>query len=218
MGKTLIINKEQLDEIIEGTPYLDTTEKGDIPSNIHLNQVTTGGGVKPTDAVDPQTGKGHARPYTTDKAADAMGPPTNNWSLKGRTGQFGGIPIAAPLEERYSKKEFEEKLLAEMNSQLQNITMTANITDADNPNTPIQISGKEGKLAKEKTLAKQRGDTQTYNAISKVLDGRRAAIKNSKRFNAEAGMPNQFQKAGGTKIAGNGQAHTKKAQPGVITY
>ena len=218
MGKTLIINKEQLDEIIDGTPYLDTTEKGNIPPNSHLNVTTTSGGVLPSDFADPKTGKGHAKPYKTDDAADAMGPPTNNWSLKGRTGQFGGIPIAAPLEERYSKKEFEAKLLSEMNSQLQNITMTANITNQQDPNNPIQISGKEGKLAKEKTLAKQRGDVQTYNAISKVLDGRRQAIKNSKKINAQAGMVNQFQKPGGNKIMGNGQAHTKKNEPGIVTY
>ena len=216
MSKTLIISKKQLDEIVDGTPYLDDNEKGDMPQHMHLNQITTGGGVSPANSSDPSTGKGHSRPATTDDVAGEMGPPTNNWSLKGRTGQFGGIPIAAPLEEVYSKKDFEQKVLSEMNSELQNITMTATLPCEDGTN--INIIGKEGKLAKDKTLAKQRGDKETYNAISRVLDGRRAQIKAGKQARAAAGVPNQFQKAGGTKTTGNGQAHSKKNEPGIVVY
>ena len=197
MSRTLILTEKQLNEIIDGTPYLDTTDKG-MPENMHLNQTSVTGGVK------------NPKPVTSDEIGKWEGQSTNNWSTnRGGSGKLAGIPIAAPLEETYTKKEFEAKMLSEMNDQLNGITMTASMPNDSNPASPIMISGKEGKLAKEKTLAKQRGDKQTYDAISRTLDGQRRRIWSDKKAKEAAGMPNQFQKPGGTRNNG-GKAHSKK--------
>ena len=202
MARTLILTEKQLNEIIDGTPYLDTTDKG-MPENMHLNQTSISGGV---DTKDPKF-----KP-TTDNVTKMMGPPTNFWPGSKCTsgGRPAGIPVAGgALEESYTKKEFEEKMLNELNSQLNNINMTATMPNDDNPANPFTISGKEGKLAKLKTQAKQSGDRETYFAIDKILKAQRERIKSDKKAKAAAGMPNQFQKPGGTRNNG-GKAHTKK--------
>jgi len=202
MARTLILTQKQLNEIVNGNgAYLDNTNP--VPDNIHLNQEFVSGGI---DTKDPKF-----KP-TGDKVVDMMGEPTNFWpgSKCSSGGRITGIPIAGgALEESYTKKEFEEKMLNELNSQLDNINMTATMPNDDNPANPFQISGKEGKLAKYKTLAKQSGNKEAYAAISKTLDNQRARIKSDKKAKAAAGMPNQFQKPGGTRNNG-GKAHTKK--------
>ena len=63
-----------------------------------------------------------------------------------------------------------------------------------------------------------------YNAVSGVLNRETGAIKARKTARMNLGMPNQFQKPGGTKNSGNGKAHTKKkvvdpnVGTGFITY
>lgn len=197
MARTLILTEKQLHEIIDGTPYLDTTDKG-MPENMHLNQTTVAGGVK------------NPKPITSDEVGEWEGQSTNNWTIHGAgAGKPSGIPIAAPMEESYTKKDFEEKMLNELNDQLNGINMQAAIPNQNNPSDPFTISGKEGKLAKLKTQAKQSGNRQAYFAIDKTLRAQRERIKSDKKAKAAAGMPNQFQKPGGTRNNG-GTAHTKK--------
>ena len=196
MAKTLILSEKQINEIIDGTPYLDTDDKG-MPENMYLNQTSVTGGIK------------NPKPITGDEISKWEGQPTNNWTIHGAgAGKPSGIPIVG-LGEVYTKKDFEEKMLMEMNSQLNNINMNVSIPNDNNPNQPFNLNGKEGKLAKYKTLAKQSGDRETYAAISKVLDSQRARIKSDKQTKAAAGMTNQFQKPGGVK-KNTGTAHTKK--------
>ena len=145
-----------------------------------------------------------------------MGAATNNWGIGGgRRGTIVhgynagvGMPVAA-LEETYTKKDFEAKMLAEMNSQLNGINMTATQMNPVNPANPMVIQGKETSLAKRKTEAKQNGDVEQYKAVSKALDAQRNMVKQRKQTNQALGMPNQFQKAGGTKDQ-SGTAHTAK--------
>ena len=201
MARTLILTDKQLNEIIGGTPYLDTTESG-MPENGYLNQTTSSGGV---DTKDPRF------KANTDNVVKMMGPPTNHWPGSKCTsgGRITGIPVAAGISESYTKKEFEEKMLNELNDQLNGINMQATIPNENNPSDPLTISGKEGKLAKYKTLAKQSGNKEAYFAIDKALKVQRDRIKSDKKAKAAAGMPNQFQKPGCTKNNG-GKAHTPK--------
>ena len=204
MGKKLIISEEQLEEIIGG-PYLKEpgTDNG-MADNAYSNEVVTAGNVD-----DP-------RPAIGDEIQQNMGAATNNWTIGGgRRGNIVhgynagvGMPIAA-LEEVYTKKDFEAKMLAEMNSQLQGVNMTATQINPANPANPIVIKGQESALAKRKTLAKQSGDVEEFKAVSKALDAQRNMIKQRKKTNQQMGMENQFQKAGGTKSQ-SGTAHTPK--------
>ncbi len=211
MVKTLLLTQRQLDEIINGTPYLDTTGNG-MPSNIHSNEVSVeAGGVE-----EPHT------PYdkapTTDDITKMMGPPTNHWpgpGFGGKGSRSSGLPIAAGLGESYTKKEFEKMMLQELNDQLNGITMTATIPNQADPTNPTVISGKEGKLAKDKSEALARGDKQTAFAIDKALSAQRNRIKSGKEVRTQMGMTNQYQKAGGTKNNG-GTAHTAKNNDNMV--
>lgn len=208
MAKTLILTNEQLNEIIDGTPYLDLTDNG-LPDNIHSNETTEGGG-----------GVKGVKPHTSDEVGKWMGQSTNNWSTtRGGSARLGGIPIVGmgQLEEVYTKKDFEEKMLKEMNSQLKGMNMTATIPNPNDPENPIVISGQENELAKQKTIAKQNGDKQTYDALNRTLSAQRERIKSGKKTRAAAGMPNQFQKPGGTRNNG-GKAHTPKNDNLIHTF
>ena len=189
MAKTLILSEKQLNEIIGGTPYLDTTTKGMSP-NIHSNEVTVTGGIE-NDKV-----------MTVIKEIAAS-------IDKNSAGKPSGIPIVGmgQLEETYTKKDFEKMMLQELNDQLANMNMSASLPTGE-PGNSFQISGKEGKLAKYKTLAKQSGNRQAYMAISKTLDNQRARVKSDKKAKAAAGMPNQFIKPHAKNTGGT--AHTKK--------
>ena len=62
-----------------------------------------------------------------------------------------------------------------------------------------------------------------YAAVCRVLDRETGMIKTRKTVRKNAGMANQFQKAGGSKESGNGKAHSKKVKDpnvgtGFITY
>lgn len=205
MPKKLIISEEQLEEIINGTPYLADkgTDNGMAP-NAYSNEIVTAGNVD------------NPRPATGQEIGKNMGAATNNWGIGGgRRGTIVhgynagvGMPVAA-LEETYTKKDFEAKMLAEMNSQLNGINMTATQMNPVNPANPMVIQGKETSLAKRKTEAKQNGDVEQYKAVSKALDAQRNMVKQRKQTNQALGMPNQFQKAGGTKDQ-SGTAHTAK--------
>ena len=197
MAKTLILSEKQLNEIIGGTPYLDTTTKGMSP-NIHSNEVTVTGGIENDKVI------------TGDEIGKWEGQSTNNWTIHGAgAGKPSGIPIVGmgQLEETYTKKDFEKMMLQELNDQLANMNMSASLPTGE-PGNSFQISGKEGKLAKYKTLAKQSGNRQAYMAISKTLDNQRARVKSDKKAKAAAGMPNQFIKPHAKNTGGT--AHTKK--------
>lgn len=207
MAKKLVISEEQLEEIINGTPYLNApgTDNG-MPENIYSNEIVTAGNVD------------NPVPQTTDRVQKWAGRSTNNWTVGG--GQRGtvvngynagvGMPVAA-LEEVYTKKDFEAKMLAEMNQQLNGIKMTATQVNPANPANPIVMKGNESALAKRKTLAKQSGDVEEFKALDKTLSAQRQMVKQRKQTNKNMGMENQFQKAGGTKD-GLGTAHTAKNQ------
>lgn len=197
MAKTLILSQKQLNEIIDGTPYLDVTDKG-MPSNSHSNEVDVTGGVK------------SPKPITSDEIADWAGQSTNNWTIHGAgAGKPSGIPIVGmgQLEEVYTKKDFEKMMLQELNDELNNLNMSAEVSTGV-PGESFTISGKEGKLAKYKTLAKQSGNREVYMALDKALNAQRARVKSDKQTKANAGMPNQFIKPHNKNTGG--KAHTKK--------
>lgn len=201
MAKTLILTDKQLNEIIDGSPYLDDVQDS-MPENGYLNQQTISGGV---DTEDPKF-----KP-TSDSIGKMMGPPTNHWPGAKCTssGRITGIPIAAGLGESYTKKDFEKKMLQELNRDLANITMTATIPNPDDPYNPKTITGDENMLSTRKSRAEKAGDEDTAKAIDVTLNVQRQRIKSGKKIRQQMGMPNQFQKPGGTKNNG-GTAHTKK--------
>lgn len=202
MAKTLILTQEQLNEIIDG-PYLTNDKTGD---NIHLNEPSIeGGGVKEPKMAD-------GMPPMTDTVVKMMGPPTNHWpgpGFGGRGSRMSGIPTAAGLEETYTKREFEKKMLNELNDQLNGIDMTAVIPNPSDPTNPTLITGSENMLSTQKNRAEQSGDTIKADAIGKTLDAQRNRISSGKKMRSQMGMPNQYQKPGGTRNNG-GKAHTPK--------
>ena len=211
MAKTLILTQEQLNEIIQGSSelgaYLNTTGNG-FPPNGHSNETTvTAGGVEGDDHLP------NGKKPTTDDVTDMMGPPTNHWpgpGFGGRGGRVSGIPTAAGLGEVYTKRDFEKKMLQELNDQLAGVEMTAAVPNPSDPANPTLVTGDENKLSTELSRAKQSGEDLTAGAIQKTLNAKRGQIKNQKEINSKVfGMPNQYQKAGGRRNTG-GKAHTPK--------
>ena len=198
MGKTLVIDEEQLREIIDG-PYLEDSDDNDF---IYHNIVATGGGVSPSDF-----GK---KPEIADDAAEEMGKNTGFWpNTRGDATRSGLGVMTGYVCETYNKKEFEAKILSELNSRLAHKTMTVPVRDNDG-NIVNTVQGSENMLSKRMHDDKKRNPRE-YKAIRDELDRQRGLIKATKKANTAAGMANQFQKAGGTKT-GFGTAHTPKAE------
>ena len=219
MAKTILLTQKQLNEIIAGTGYFSDSSASDVGlgsdeseskqgTNIYSNEISvTGGGVK-----HPQMPTG--KPVTSDDIEKMEGEPTNFWpgARSGTGGKvtMAGIPIGTGFYESYSKRDFEKKMLQELNDQLAGVEMTAAVPNPSDPTNPTLITGDENKLSTDLARAKQSGDKLTANAIQKTLDAKRGQIKAGKELRSKVlGMNNQYQKAGGTRNTG-GKAHSQK--------
>ena len=206
MGKTLVINEEQFEGITNGGFYA-----GDEGDNKYLghNIVTVGGGVSPSDF-----GK---KPEIADDLADELGKNTGFWpNTRGDSTRSGLGVMTGYMCETYSKKDFEAKMLSELNSKLANKVMTIPVRDNDG-NIVSTIQGDENELNQRMRRAKKNNNTKEFKAIRTELDRQRGLIKATKKANAAAGLGNQFQKAGGTKD-GFGTAHTPKDDSSLGIY
>ena len=197
MGKTLVIDEEQLREIIEDGEYLKDSDDNDF---IHHNVVTVDGGA-------PQKAPGE-KVDTADDMADREGKNTGFWpNTRGDSTRSGLGVMTGYCCETYKKKDFEAQLLSELNSKLANRVMTVPVRDNDG-NIVNTVQGDENMLAKRMHDDRKKNPRE-FKAIKDELDRQRGLIKATKYANKNAGQSNQFQKAGGTKT-GLGTAHTPK--------
>lgn len=203
--RTFILTEQQLSEIL-GTnmSYLDNVDS-DFAQN-GSNEVYTG---EKTDTND-------AEPITTDKYSKARVINFGPWMTGGRSGYahytYGG-----------------SGRVMESNSDLEGTTLTI---DNDDPNGKMSYTAattKKSEMEKLKNAANKgdksaetqfnnRGGDETLNKINRTLDNKTGLVKRWKQNKKNMGDTNAFQKPGGTKNAGNGQAHTKKVSGGFLHY
>lgn len=217
--KKVIFTEEQLNEIIGGdTTYLDAADK-DFREFAGHNEVTVGG----KDGLNRQD----AEPIIGDKISDAMGR-SDNWFTISRAKSFG-VPI--PI---YCSKENEGETINESNSDLEGQRFQVDPTTMRNL-ACVSGNGKgSGRLknilrdgsvsyTEATTLKnlldkadpngeeyKNMGGKVLHDFINRTLENRTGIIRRGKENMKDLGFENQFQKAGGTKQSGNGQAHTSK--------
>ncbi len=184
-------------------------EDSDDNDFLHHNIVTVGGGVSPSDFDE--------KPEIADDLADELGKNTGFWpNTRGDSTRSGLGVMTGYMCETYSKKEFEAKMLSELNSKLANKVMTIPVRDNDG-NIVSTIQGDENELNQRMRRAKKNNNGKEFKAIRTELDRQRGLIKATKKANTAAGLGNQFQKAGGTKD-GFGTAHTPKDDTSLNLY
>ena len=217
MKRKLVLSEEQLAEICGW----DEGENNTIPSNMYANQTTTTGGMGD-------------KPITTDEYSDWVSKQGHFLTINGYPGYGyssygnpayqgyadrelddvddvfpdehpdGGYPQVVTTIYEGKKKDWETIRLNETNSRLDNRKITAVVGSGPDAE---KFTESEGNLAVMKTRAKERGDKEMYDGVSKALNNQRDQIRRTKENSL---MPNAFQKPGGTKNHGNGMAHTKK--------
>lgn len=227
MGKTIIISERQLNEILGAdSSYLDNME-GDFKEFNGDTEVSVSGKLSKKKDGDPMTGDDYA-------------------STLSKTYGFNGTSRHQPLVMNCSaekKKTLSENvpmgqgrtwtIPEELYSQLQNncrmYNGDKNAAGWDRLNNLInQRNIKYDEMKQLKSFFEREGkkDINNYNLIGgekmeqwvqNSLKSYRGAVESDKANRAAMGFENVYQKAGGTKNSGNGQAHTKKNNNG-ITY
>ena len=219
--KKVIFSQSQLNEIIGGdVTYLDAADK-DFREFGGYNEVSVGG----KDGLN----KKDADPVVSDRIANAMGR-GDNWFTVSRAKTLG---VAVPV---YCSKENEGSVLSESNSELEGQRFTLD------PTTKQQLACVHGngkgsgrlenilkdgsvsyteattlknlmdKLSPDSEEYKNMGGKPLHDFINRTLQNKTGIIKRGKENMRNLGFENQFQKAGGTKESGNGQAHTSKVK------
>lgn len=132
-------------------------------------------------------------------------------------------------EKYFNKSDLE--YLFESNSELEGRKFK---TNDGSMNSYTNLTTKKSELKKKLSdLVNQNASKEqirsvksAYAAVCRILDRETGMIKSRKTARMNAGMPNQFQKAGGTKDSGNGKRHSAKKNmtedpnvgTGIITY
>lgn len=220
MGKKkIIISQKQLDEICGGnSAYLDNVEN-DFAQNGN-NEVYTG------DKLDNHD----ADPLTTDKLAKTMRRDSSLWGL----GRYN--KASTPIFLSCSKKEWKEQALNESNSSLEgtNISISptterfitgkgaganavenggvsyTNATTIKSRMNKLQKQANAGDVAAQQKYNEMGGE-EFHKNIEKTLDDKTSIIQRDKENRSKnLNQQNVFQKPGGKKISGNGQAHSGK--------
>lgn len=191
MAKTLVVTEEQLNEIINGTPYLKNNTDG-VPEHIYSNETFASG---PSDIVD--------EPATTKKIADMLTPDSTTLHHKGSTAP-GGYRMA----ESYSKKDFEKKMLQELNKDLAGKQMTVVIPNQQDPTNPFTMTGDENYLHVAEIRAEKEGNKTVSDAIGQKLDAERRGVKDWKKTLSKMGIKQQIRPHQKNK---GGKAHTPKS-------
>lgn len=237
--KTLILREDQFNEICGlNTSYLDN------PSDFAKDGTTQ---IRTDGAVSDSFGgkEDYSDPMTGDDYSDSMAPETlwavlfrngghglwGHWGSGMRTSHLSGVDKAFTDEfeddEVYNNFPDDEnfrKELDESNSELEGRSWNGNsYTNLTTKKT--QYKQQLAAMRNSNAPAQQIKRVQAaYNAVSGVLNRETGAIKARKTARKNMGMPNQFQKPGGSKNSGNGKAHTRKKTidpnvgTGFITY
>lgn len=226
--KTIILTQKQLDEIVGGdSTYLDNVDSDFVQDGV--NSVYTG---EKTDDSD-------TKPVTSDKFAKQIRRPSGFYGLD------RNIQMGQPVMIACSKSTWEKRnLVKEDNSELVNTNfgigqstkdniVAANNSAGANAVKNGNVSYGNAKVIKSRMnkLQKQaqKGDVgaqQKYqnmggkvlqDAVTQKLDNATSLVKRDKENRSNMGFNNVYQKPGGTKNSGNGEAHSTKNNP-LITY
>ena len=225
MGKTIIISERQLTEILGAdSSYLDSME-GDFKEFNGHTEVSVNG--KLSDKSDGE-------PLTTDEYGSKK-MLTNGWGTTARQQPLVmncGVEKKTLVENLPMGQERTWTIPEELYSQLQNNRQmyngNKNASGWDRLNNLINqrnVKYNEMKRLKSFFDREAKNDPNNYNLIGgkdmeqwvqNSLKSYRGAVATDKASKSAMGFENVYQKAGGTKNVGNGQAHTKKNNG--ITY
>lgn len=220
--KTIILTQKQLDEIVGGNmAYFDD---GSEYTEDATNQVYTD---KPDSKKTTVTG---------DKIARSRRRESSFYGLN------RNIQTKQPVMIACSKSDWEKKNLNEENQDLVNrtfhfgqseknkmpgISNSAGANAAENGISYTNATTIKSRMNKLQQQA-QKGDAQAQqkyqnmggkvlqDTVEKKLDNATTISKRDKENRSNMGFNNVYQKPGGTKVSGNGKAHTPKNA--VITY
>lgn len=217
-NKKIILSQKQLDEIVGGnTAYLDNLDNDFVKNG--NNEVYTGEKMDDKDA----------KPVTTDKIAKMKSLEYGPWMPDGRGGSKGSLDYSNHMI-TCSKKEWAKKnLVSEINSNLANRKNfggengktydTASVEKARYNRFVAMTNSTDPEVKKRGVTGKQNMEKNNPNIVQIInsYDNARTVDKNLRQSAMERGEQNKFQREGGTKTTGNGQAHTTK-NGGIITY
>ena len=220
--KTIILTQKQLDEIVGGNmAYFDD---GSEYTEDATNQVYTD---------NPKFKKTKT---TGDKVAKSRRRDSSFYGLN------RNIQTKQPVMIACSKSDWEKKNLNEENQDLVNrtfhfgqseknkmsgISNSAGANAAENGMSYTNATTIKSRMNKLQQQA-QKGDAQAQqkyqnmggkvlqDTVEKKLDNATTISKRDKENRSNMGFNNVYQKPGGTKVSGNGKAHTPKNA--VITY
>jgi len=226
--KTIILTRKQLDEIVGGdSTYLDNVESDFVQDG--TNSVYTG---EKTDNDDSE-------PITTDKFSKQIRRSSGYYGLGGNVKRYSPNMISC------SKSTWiKRNLVNEDNSELVNTNFglsqetknnISGVKDSAGANAvkngnisygnakviksrmnKLQNQAKKGDIAAQQKYEKMGGKV-LQDIVTKKLDNATSLVKNDKENRSNMGFNNVYQKPGGTKMSGNGKAHTSKTNQ-VITY
>lgn len=219
MGKTIIVSKRQLTEIVGAdSMYLDNIN-GDSNEFKASTEVT----------LNPDlSNKKYAEPITTDDIAMNMAK-NPSWSNHGNT---------RPIPINCSKKKTKiieanqagenrtwhipDELYSTLQTNASNYTGDKNASGWDRVNNLLnqrEVSYDEMRRLKNFFDKKAQKEPEHYNLIGgnkmqqwvdNSLKTFRTSVSSDKKNRSSMGQNNVYQKAGGTKNSNNGQAHTPK--------
>ena len=215
MSKKLILSQKQLDEIVGGDmSYLDN-EHDDFVEDAN-NNVYSNGKLTNKDG----------EPLTTDKYAKERVIDYGAYAPGGIGGTKGAI--VSPRMVACSKNTWNKKNLSEDNQNLVNNTYGDDKNRVSNTNASTlkwRYGAAKAKAQSSDPTVRQQGistmktmekNNPNLSQIESQYNSAMANDANLKQAAKNRGEQNVYQKEGGTKISGNGKAHTPKGV--TITY
>lgn len=219
MARKVYVTQDQLNEILNGSYLQDPSSDGNLGDG-WSGEITT----------NPLVG---GEPVTTDEFAKDL--PHNGWFMGRYSYRRGTTPAAGALTME------EKKTINEIAASAKNKTNVVSGPLADKLKLVLQnctnenwrkritklLSGasenylsnflseiKSGKVD-QKMLAAL-GGKDLIDWMTRCITNRQKMDADDKKIKHDMGMENVYQKPGGMKQSGNGQAHTEKS--GTITY
>lgn len=224
MSKTIIITEQQLEKILGETfVYTNKTNSGFPEYNGHT-EVSVDGKVSDEE---------HGEPVTTDDIAKNLAK-RDQWVGRGKIAVNCSVDKKKILKEENSaavnktwyipddiymvllenKKNYDGNRAAKGWDRLNNLIENRNVSYGEMKRLKNFFEN-EGKT--DSFQYNLLGGNRMYQWVKNSLNSFRTAVSNDKANRKAMGFQNVYQKAGGTKQSGNGQAHTKKNNNG-ITY
>lgn len=224
MKKTIIITERQLHDILE-VDISSLNKKGsEMPEFNGHTEISVGGKMGDNEFVDPITTDNYAsKRYRND-----------NW---GGTGKSRALMVNCNTDNKKKIVEansagknrtwmIPDEIYAKLQQNLQTFNGDKNVAGYDRLNNLVNnrnVAYSEMKRLKGFFENDAKNDPNHFNLIggnemqswvNNTLNTFRSSVESDKANRSAMGFQNVYQKAGGTKETGNGQAHTNKN----ITY